>query len=602
MATRRQPHQELPSSGWEPPAGWTLTAPGVWVPPDYKATRWELDAPPIRNAEDAQADWIKCKKSLAYFAFMWCWTLDVDDPNGATIRKFPAYHYLRRFFNAVQEPKNVHVEKSRQMLLSWAWMIVFVWDVTFHRNWSGLVLSKRSKDVDDGGERSNPAISNFGKFRFVQQHLPEHLHLRVSYKKHLIRVPATDSIVSGETGKGGMAARGGTMNRALMDESAYVEHSETVFTGLRQLSKNGTELNSTPNGMGNTFARIRHSPTTTFLKLSFHWSEHPRKAIGLYCICGWKAKPATGLSPRAQYDVHAQQCPRLAMNPPRKPEMRSPWYDRETADMTPDNVARDLDISYEGSQKGRVYTAFDQSRNVWPVYHLLGPRNVDETVEDYRRRYLQLALNPRLQTVVTWDIGVGDRTSLLLGQILDDFTPRVRFIDEYENSDKSYIHYADFINGLWVPALQAVSNPITIRHYGGQDVKSRWGNLESWWSNLRAESIHVETEGSGELLEWVDYINEMYRQGDIEISEWCAHLIDATANYHYPLDKSTGEPIPGTHLPEHDEWSHSMDSKRYLFRVRYAGKLMNRKGKGVPVKRMLARGKNIDPRTETRQF
>lgn len=594
--------REVTASIWQPPVGWIAQAPGVWIPAEYKPTRWELPTPRIRNRAEAREDWIKCAKSLPYFAFRHAWTLDVDDPSGTpSVRKCPAYPYLRVFFEKVQNPSNTLVDKSRQMLLSWAWMIVFVWDVTFHQNWKSLVLSKKADAVDDGGENSDPAVSNFGKFRFVQQHLAEHLWLPVEYKKFSIRVPATSSMVKGETSKGGKAVRAGTYNRALGDEFAFVEHGEAVFTGLRQSAKTGTCLNSTPNGMGDTFSRIRHSPTTTFQKLSFHWSEHPRKAIGLYCLCGWKATPGNGKTPREQFDDHALACPRLHMNPPRSPEMRSPWYDGQAADMTPEKVASDLDISYESSRRGRCYTAFNQIRNVWQVYHKLGPRRIDETPEDYLWRYLRMAIDPRYACFTTWDIGVGDPTAILFGQIIDDATPRVRFLDEFEFSDQSYDFFARHVNTVWKVAAASVGNPFGFRHYGGTDFTKRESTLDSWWSNLKAEGIHVEREFKGSTLEWIDFINDQYRNGFIEISEWCKATIDATNNYHFPVDEN-GEPLPGIHLPVHDEWSHKMDAKRYLYRVRFAGKLHNRAAKGVKTKKILRRGANYDPRTENRRF
>jgi hypothetical protein len=605
--SRQQRQPKINLQQWEPPAGWTQTGPGIWVPPNYQPTRWEIAQPPIRNDEDAEREYIKCAKSLAYFAFVYCWTLDVDDPDGASIRKFPAYPYLRKFFNAVQIPTNTHTEKSRQMALSWAWMITFFWDVLFHQNFSGLVLSKRSVDVDDGGENSTPD-SNFGKVRFIHQCLPEHLWCPVVFKKFSIRVPSTKSHIRGETGKGGKAARGPANNRALMDEAAYVEHSETVFTGLRQAAKRGTALNSTPNGADNTFYRIRFSNTTTFQKLSFHWSEHPRKSIGLYCICGWKAQYGTGLSSRDQFNAHAQECPRLQMDPPRSPEMRSPWYDRESSDMTPEKVASDLDISYSASRRGRVYTAFDQIRNVWQIYHKLGPRLVDETEADYRLRYLRMAIDPRYPCFTTKDIGVGDPTSMLFGQVFDETIPRVRILDEFEKSDESYDFFASIINTVWKPVALDVGNILSFRHFGGYDVKNRDSKLESWWSNLKLEGIHVETglpsgdPKAGSMLEWLDFINDQFKHGFLELSEFCKHGLDAVSNYHYPIDESSGEPVPGIHLPVHDEWSHWCDALRYLYRNRFMTKLSDRKAKGVTVKRILRRGHGINPRTETRIF
>jgi hypothetical protein len=605
MAASRTSHfGRVRSAGitWEPPQGWTQTQAGVWTPPDYQPTRWEIGAPEIRTVEEAELDWIKCSKSLPYFAFRHCWTIDVDDPTGVNPRKVPAYPYLRRFFTEVQTPTNVHVEKSRQMLLSWAWMVVFLWDVLFHKNWTALVLSKRSKDVDDGG--ANATIgSNFGKLKYIQEHLAEHLWIPFEYKKFMIRVPSTRSSITGETGKGGMAARGPTYKRALMDEAAHIEHSEAVFSGLRQAAKTGTALNSTPFGKGNTFERIRFSKTSSFKKLSFHWSEHPRKAIGLYCLCGWKAIAGSGKTPPDQFREHAPHCPRLAQH--KTPEMRSPWYDTEAGDLTPDKVASELDISYEGSRAGRVYTAFSQAVSVLEVIDRLGPRGYDESPEDYRMRYLRSIIDPRYPLVTSKDIGVGDATSMHLAQIIDDETPFVRFIDEYEDSDKSYDFYGTIINTVWKVAAQQAGNRIAFRHYGGYDVRNRDSKLESWFTNLKGMGIHVETaspKDRSSLLEWVDFINFFgFAKGNIQITDWCTHTIDALANYHYPTDEN-GNPIPGKHNPVHDEWSHSMDAMRYLFKIRYAAKLLNRERKGVPMKRVLARGGGYDPKTERRIF
>ncbi len=482
--------------------------------------------------------------------------------------------------------------------MSWAWMTVFLWDVIFHKNWPALVMSKRSKEVDKG---IGDVDSNFGKLAFIHEHLAEHLWVPVQRKHFSIKVPSTRSYITGETGKGGMAARGPTFKRALMDEAAYIERSESVFKGLRQACKNGTALNSTPAGQGNVFARIRFSKTTTFKKLSFHWSEHPRKSSGLYCLCGWKAKAGIGESPGEQFKKHATACPRLDLKPSREPEMRSPWYDREASDLTPEQIASELDISYERSRAGRVYTAYSSMRNVWQIMDRLGPRRSDENADDYRRRYLRFALDPRLPVMTSWDIGVGDATALGLWQEIDSKIPRVRLVDFIQDSDKSFDFYANIVNTVWKKEFAEIGGKHAFRHYGGQDVKNRDSKLESWFTNLKGEGIHVETAGKGELLEWVDFINDWYRRGYIELADWCTEFLDALQNYHYPTDDK-GELIPGRHLPVHDEWSHSMDSKRYLFRNRYTAKLYNRHRRGVPTTRILARGGGYDRKTEHRIF
>jgi len=586
------------ASIWKPPVGWVQVASGVWTPPDYKPNDWEAETPMVRTQQEAYVEHVRCRASISYFVMRYCWTTDVDDPTGQGLRKFPTFEYLRRFFKSVQEPSNVHVEKSRQMIMSWAWMAVVLHDILFQDRWTDLVISKRAKDVDDGGAEST-IDSNFGKLRFMHAHLPPHLWEPFEYKKFMVRNPKRQSHVKGETGKGSAASRGPTYKRGLMDEAAYVERSETVFKGLRQAAKQGTILNSTPNGKGNVFARIRFSPTTTFKKLRFHWSEHPLKSRGLYCECGWQSKEGAGLSLVEQFNQHP--CGNLALNPPRSPRMRSPWYDEQAQDMRPEDIASELDVSYEGSRRGAVFTGFDQTRNVWVSG--VGPRRLHESLEAYRARYLRIAISPHLPLVVGWDFGVGDPAVMLLGQVLDEQQAKIRWLDEIEATDKSFDFYGNIVRDVWGPIAWSVGNEIAIRHYGGQDVRNRDSKLESWYSNLRLQfGITVEHREFGQMLEWIDFINDLFRGGVTEISDWCAGLIDAVQNYHYPVDKDTGDPLPGKQLPVHDEWSHKNDAMRMVYKTRFASKLHNRAARAVPTKRLLARGKAYDRRTEHRIF
>ena len=62
--------------------------------------------------------------------------------------------------------------------------------------------------------------------------------------------------------------------------------------------------------------------------IRLHWSLHEEKRQGLY---------------RDDFN-----------------KLRSPWYDNETRDMTPSAVARELDISYEGSVEGIIFQEFSR--------------------------------------------------------------------------------------------------------------------------------------------------------------------------------------------------------------------------------------------------
>ena len=100
------------SWGWLPPPNW-IEKPGVWLPPSYRPNEWEVPTPIVRTLDEATVEYARCKQSLPYFVFSHCWSLHTDDPGGEpAYHKFPTYPYLLDFFERMQVPRNVHLEKS----------------------------------------------------------------------------------------------------------------------------------------------------------------------------------------------------------------------------------------------------------------------------------------------------------------------------------------------------------------------------------------------------------------------------------------------------------------------------------------------------------
>lgn len=554
---------------WQNLAGFVERRPGVWEPEDYTPTPWEIQAPTVITEADAHREYVLCSKSLAYFLLVHGWTLHGDDPERPQWRKFPSYPYLRQFFQDVQVPQNVLCEKSRQMMMSWAWMGVFLWDISFHENWGNLVISMRANEVDNGTYNSL-----LGKIKHIWMALPPYLQQPLTFKQYAARHEAIGSFVQGETGAA-TGGRGSTAKRALIDEASRVEPGEAVFKSVRQVAKNGVILNSTPQGKGNTFSRIRFDRDTTFRKFTIHWTMHPEKAAGLYCTCGWIADPTTH-DEREQFLAH--DCLNLKLPEPKRPEARSPWYDHECRDLTPTQVASELDISYEESVQGRVYAFFDQTRSTLDHEARVGVRGEREALDRYREKYLRAVIEPELPLVVGWDFGVSDPTSLLLGQVLSEEQMLIRWLDEYENQGQSWTHYRDFIWGLWQPLSRELTGK-NLMHYGDPAGYQRSADLTSWVTNLAANPspllkiVVVTGPKNGTKLEWLDFIGNLMRKGSIQVSTHCYHLIDALQNYRYPSDPKTGELIPGKQEPVHDEWSHACDALRYVYSFRWSARL-----------------------------
>ena len=588
------PSKDGLTSAWQPPPGWVETGAGVWVPPGYQPNRWELPpVQPITSPEVSYAEFNRCRQSASYCILHWFWTLDVDDPSGApSFRKFPSYPYLRKFFDEAQAVSNMHVEKSRQMTMSWAWMALFLWDILFHDRWPNLVVSRKEKDVDDGGAAST-SDSLLGKVRLMYEHLPPFLFQAFDFRQMVVRNVQRDSWIKGEVP--GAAGRGPTYRRALLDEAAYIEHGAALFKAVRQSAKNGTCLNSTPNGKGNIFAYVRFNPKSTFRKLSFWWPDNPLRSKGLYCgSCDWKAVPDSRAkkTPLQQWREHV--CAGANLPQPKAPECRSPWYDRVCLDYSDADIASELDISYEKSKRGRVYGAFDTVLHVFDHTAVadrdgkrVGERKMAESMEAYRRRYLRAVLDPHLPIVTAWDFGVADPTWMLLGQILDEELMTVRWVDEYHATDQSWDHYHAQVRRVWAEAWKDVGGTDPMEHYGDPAGRNRESDLGSWITNLASAQppvvIQYADKTAGGVLEWIDFIHALIRNNRMSFSSMCAGLIDAVGQYRYPTTETGELRVSGATLPVHDEFSHPCDALRYLYRGRWPSRLHSRLKRGISV-------------------
>jgi hypothetical protein len=556
---------------WHPPNGWIESKAGIYVPPDYVPTEHELDAPEIPDDVHAAVEWEKCEQSASYFATHYCWTLHVDDPAYPQWRKLPAYPYIVEFLHAHQKPHHTFDDKSRQMSISWALMSLFLWDILFHKDWANLAVSRRAKEVDDGGADSTHD-SLLGKVRLMHQRLPKFLWTPFEIKAYLIRNPSMNSHIKGETGNQ-EAGRSGAYNRALIDEAAYAKHGRTVLRAVLSAAKRGTMLVSTPNGKDNAFADVKFSKVSTFEKRSWHWTKHPVYAEGLYCRCGWTPTDGAGW-PFEQFERHRPQCPIVLSGGDIKP--RSPAYDyAERTSPRPDVMASEWDISYERSTRGRVFDTFSSFRHAYNCEDICPPID-GETLDAYRRRYLRASLDPKRATIITWDFGISPSyTAMLLGQVYDEADCAVDWIDEYIDKEFSWDHYHKFFCGLWLDAWNDVGGIAEIEHYGDPAGRARDSNLTSWVLNLSNATPPIYVQATGELggpLEWIDFGRELLRRDQFRVSTWCAHMIDMLEQWHFPLDRN-GDPIPGKLLPVHDYHSHPGTSMLYGYRFRWNDRL-----------------------------
>ena len=244
---------------------------------------------------------------------------------------------FRELEEACNEGRDLRIEKSRDMGVSWVTCAWMTWRAMFRPNQMFLMLSRKETLVD--GDRD----SLFAHCDVLTKGMPEWLKPKNRRSKLTMDFPGTESVIEGESTNAD-AGRGGRRTAILWDEAAACPGGGDDIAAATQANTNCRILNSTPKGESNYFAASRKT-TRTFRA---HWSLHPEKRIGLY-------KPTERgieiLEPGAPEGyVFREQKPSC-------PEgVRSPWYDRQ-CDRTPNpvEIAAELDIDYQGSD----YPFFD---------------------------------------------------------------------------------------------------------------------------------------------------------------------------------------------------------------------------------------------------
>lgn len=207
-----------------------------------------------------QMEVARCKASRMHFLTNWCCALDLQEEYATSpqVGLFPDWPHVRAVVFAMWPARDVLIEKSRRMMVSWTVMACVLHDLLFQQNWPIMTLSRVEGLVDNGGEKSTWE-SLHGKVRFLWDHLPPFLRGWNMEFRHLSIVNRDlNNLVQG-FGSSSSPGRSGGFNRAILDEFAWVTHSEQAMAAITAACSKGKVLISTPHGRGNAFYRIRET-------------------------------------------------------------------------------------------------------------------------------------------------------------------------------------------------------------------------------------------------------------------------------------------------------------------------------------------------------
>jgi len=273
----------------------------------------------------------KAREDPVWFIDYLGFTFDPRLPGEEATIPFLLYDYqrelIRELVARIDAGRDLLVEKSRDMGVTWVMLAVLTWYWLFRPGFQAL-LGSRKEDYVDNGQLG----SLFGNLAWFVDHLPGWiLPPGFSSKKHrrwmkLVN-PHNGAAIIGESSNPNYG-RGGRFSVIVLDEAAYWPDIEAVWRSTSQSSPCRI-LISTPNGR-NYFARLRFSGQIDVL--SYHWTRHPHKD-------------------RA-------------------------WYEAEKARLVdPAVVAQELDISYDRSIRGLVYPDWEHVpkghypyQEGWPLF------------------------------------------------------------------------------------------------------------------------------------------------------------------------------------------------------------------------------------------
>jgi hypothetical protein len=276
-----------------------------------------------QKSDDAKvAVWKLCAEDILYWVNFFVMTYN-PRKNPSTI-PFITYEYEDKLIvelkEAIEKQRDILVEKSRDMGVTWCVLLVFTWFWMFRGEGFDFLVGSRKEQYIDGIGNMDTLLE---KIRFIIKSTPVWMRpAGFEWKKHsnymkLIN-PRTQATITGEATNANFS-RSGRRRAIFFDEFSFWETDAEAWRASAD-STNCRIVVSTPCGLNNQFAKLRHSGSIDVKTL--HWKLHPEKDQA--------------------------------------------WYENECKRRNQDKVeiAQELDINYEGSEEGVMFEFAEMKKAV----------------------------------------------------------------------------------------------------------------------------------------------------------------------------------------------------------------------------------------------
>jgi len=462
------------------------------------------------NKSDIITEYKKCKADFWYYLTTYAKTLDKDTGEVKPFATFdgkydrPEYReeihrFLRLIHERVIAKRNIDKpdivdEKSRQMYITNCVMGYCTWAIMFLPYFRGLITHEKESKMDSKTDFNTP----FGMMDFILEHNPAFLKPKQSdlIRSHMtIGLKSRNSLIIGDAGI--RPGAGGGFDLIYNTEFAHQTNTFQKLAAEREACKGVNILDSTPNGKNNA-----HAATCEFAE------KNPHNSSFLYVPIHWSKR--------------------------RLPE----WYEIKKRDYNGDEaqIAQELDMSREGSVKGRAFKLFK-------------PSHIVEVAESFKPAF----------AIAGFDFGWIHYTSCVFIVPFSNDTWLV--LDEYMDNEKPvHVHAEEAWKRIrkwgvdkvyWVADPSGVSKSREVGKsfyelYGGTDVSP--------------ENRITFEQGDNAVAEGISAINTMFWKDKLMINKKCVNLIDALNEAKYPINRN-GEPTSEKY--EESWYTDILDGLRY---------------------------------------
>ena len=184
---------------------------------------------------------------------------------------FDLYPFQEKVLKLFQKHDYSIINKSRQLGISTLVSAYSLWMMLFNKDKNVLVIATKQ----------DTAKNMVTKVRFAYQNLPTWLKIGTAEDNRLSLKLVNGSQIKAVSAAGD-AGRSEAVSLLIIDEAAFIENIETIFTAAQQTlaTGGGCIALSTPNGVGNWFHKTYLSAQeqlNRFLPISLPWSVHPER-------------------------------------------------------------------------------------------------------------------------------------------------------------------------------------------------------------------------------------------------------------------------------------------------------------------------------------